>query len=135
MANHPNRGRTKSPAANPRPDEIRAARETAGLTQTDAAASIHCQLRTWQDWEAGKRRMHPAFWELWQRKPARRLTKGGGDQPDAQAVRTAREAAGLTQTQAAALIHSQLRSWQDWEAGARDMHPGFWELWRLKAAR
>lgn len=31
----------------------------------EAAAMIYCTLRAWQDWEAGKRRMHPAFWELW----------------------------------------------------------------------
>lgn len=29
---------------------------------------INCQLRGWQDWEAGKRRMHPALWELWRIK-------------------------------------------------------------------
>ena len=67
MANHPNRGR-KDPAANPDPDDIRAARERAGLTQTQAAALIYCTLRGWQDWEAGARRMHPAFWELWRLK-------------------------------------------------------------------
>lgn len=68
MTNHPNRGGPKGPAANPAPEVIRAAREAAGLTQTAAAAIIHCQLRGWQDWEAGKRRMHPAFWELWRIK-------------------------------------------------------------------
>jgi len=66
MPNHPNRGGgPKGPAANPAPEDIRAAREAAGLSQTAAAAIIHCSLRGWQDWEAGKRRMHPAFWELW----------------------------------------------------------------------
>jgi DNA-binding transcriptional regulator YiaG len=49
-------------------------------------------------------------------------------------IRTAREAAGLTQTQAAALVHSALRSWQQWEAGDRAMHPGLWELFRIKTA-
>jgi DNA (cytosine-5)-methyltransferase 1 len=48
-------------------------------------------------------------------------------------IRAAREAAGLTQTQAAALIHSALRSWQQWEAGDRSMHPAFWELFSIKA--
>ena len=28
------------------------------------AALIYCTLRGWQDWEAGKRAMHPAFFEL-----------------------------------------------------------------------
>lgn len=64
MSNHPNRGRRVTPAANPRPESIRAAREAAGLSQTAAASLIHSTLRTWQDWEAGIARMHPAFWEL-----------------------------------------------------------------------
>jgi putative transcriptional regulator len=69
MANHPNRS-GKSPAGNPKPEKITAAREAAGLTQTEAARLIYCVLRTWQQWEAGERRMHPAFWELWQLKVA-----------------------------------------------------------------
>lgn len=57
-------------ARSPIPAEIRAAREAAGLTQTQAAALIYCKLRSWQDWEAGKRRMHPAMWELFRVKVA-----------------------------------------------------------------
>lgn len=69
MSNHPNRStRTPSPARNPTPAEIRAARDRAGLTQTEAAAVIYCTLRGWQDWEGGQRRMHPAMWELWRIK-------------------------------------------------------------------
>lgn len=65
MSNHPNRSRrAPSAARNPTPDEVRAAREAAGLSQTAAAELIHCTLRGWQEWEAGNRRMHPAFWEL-----------------------------------------------------------------------
>ncbi|MFA9439423.1 helix-turn-helix domain-containing protein [Uliginosibacterium sp. sgz301328] len=63
MANHPNRG-PKGPSANPDPIEVRAAREAAGLTQTQAAELIHGTLRAWQEWEAGNRRMHPGLWEL-----------------------------------------------------------------------
>lgn len=48
----------------PKPDEIRAAREAAGLTQSTAAEIVHANLRSWQKWEAGERAMHPAFWEL-----------------------------------------------------------------------
>lgn len=63
MPNHPNRSKkTNAPARNPTPDEIRAARHAAGLTQTKAAQLIHCTLRGWQEWEGGRRRMHPAFW-------------------------------------------------------------------------
>lgn len=64
MAVHPNRSRAGSPASNPTPAEIRALRESLGLSQTAAAALIHCTLRAWQEWEAGNRRMHPAMWEL-----------------------------------------------------------------------
>lgn len=69
MSNHPNRG-PKGPSANPEPAEIRAAREAAGLSQTAAAALIHCTLRGWQEWEAGNRRMHPGLWELFRIKVA-----------------------------------------------------------------
>lgn len=49
-------------------------------------------------------------------------------------IAAAREAAGLTQTAAAELVHSALRTWQQWEAGDRKMHPGLWELFRIKTA-
>lgn len=52
------------PSSNPLPGEIRTARENAGLTQTAAGALVHTTCRTWQQWEAGDRRMHQAFWEL-----------------------------------------------------------------------
>lgn len=64
---HPNRGQP-SAASNPSPLDIRAAREAAGLTQTEAAGLIYCTLRGWQEWEAGNRRMHPAFFELFRLK-------------------------------------------------------------------
>lgn len=67
MPSHPNRG-PKGPSANPAPEEIRAAREAANLTQTEAAGLIHCTLRGWQEWEAGNRRMHPGLWELFRLK-------------------------------------------------------------------
>lgn len=48
-----------------------------------------------------------------------------------------RQAAGLTQTAAATLVHSALSSWQHWEAepgspGHRQMHLAFWELFLIK---
>jgi DNA-binding transcriptional regulator YiaG len=48
----------------PVPEDIRAARQAAGLTQTAAGALLHTTCRTWQKWEAGDRQMHPAMWEL-----------------------------------------------------------------------
>jgi DNA-binding transcriptional regulator YiaG len=69
MSNHPNRG-PKGPASNPAPADIRAVREAAGLSQTAAGALVHTTCRTWQQWESGDRRMHPAFWELFRIKSA-----------------------------------------------------------------
>lgn len=68
MPNHPNRSGAKSPAANPSPEQIRALRVAAGLSQSAAAVLIHSTLRTLQDWEAGIARMHPGLWELLQIK-------------------------------------------------------------------
>lgn len=67
MPNHPNRGR-HNPSGNPSPNEIIEARLKAGLTQTEAGQLIHASLGAWQQWEAGDRRMHPAFWELFRLK-------------------------------------------------------------------
>lgn len=47
-------------------------------------------------------------------------------------IKAARAKAGLTQTAAALVIHSTLRTWQDWESGTSKMHPGLWELWNSK---
>lgn len=52
----------------PIPQEIVAARNDAGLTQTEAGRLVHTTCRTWQQWEAGDRKMHPAFWELFSLK-------------------------------------------------------------------
>jgi putative transcriptional regulator len=72
MANHPNRSKGRdNPASNPSPEEITAARLAANLTQTQAGALVYSALRTWQQWEAGERRMHPAFWELFNLKVRR----------------------------------------------------------------
>jgi DNA-binding transcriptional regulator YiaG len=63
MTSHPNRGKGK-PSRNPKPADILAAREESGLTQTQAGELLHTSCRVWQQWEAGVRRMHPAFFEL-----------------------------------------------------------------------
>lgn len=55
---------TPSIPANPAPEKIREARESSGLSQTAAAELVHSGLRTWQQWEAGDRKMHPGLWEL-----------------------------------------------------------------------
>lgn len=60
----PGGGVGKVTMPSPTPEKIKAARAAAGLTQTQAAELIYCTLRGWQDWEGGKRAMHPAFFEL-----------------------------------------------------------------------
>lgn len=62
MTNHPNRG-PKGPVF-PAPDEIFGCRFNARLTKTECADLVHVALRTWQQWEAGDRRMPLAAWEL-----------------------------------------------------------------------
>lgn len=70
VSNHPNRSKKNpSPARNPTPAEIRAAREAAGLTQLQAAELLFSHVNTWQQWEAdpkdpAHRRMHPKDWLL-----------------------------------------------------------------------
>lgn len=48
----------------PTPDQITAARHKAGLTQSQAAALLYKNLRSWQKWEGGERKMDAALWEL-----------------------------------------------------------------------
>lgn len=64
MSNHPNRSRAGSPARNPTPADIRAAREAASLTQDKAGELIFSTANAWQKWELGARRMHPAMWHF-----------------------------------------------------------------------
>ena len=52
--------------------------------------------------------------------------------PKPNQIRNARHDAGLTQAAAAALIYASLRAWQDWEGGQRAMHPGMFELFKVK---
>lgn len=86
---HPNPFAGDSLSRNPSPDEVKAAREWAGLTQTEAGSMVHTSCRAWQQWEAGDRRMHPAFWELFGRKvaalPSPSVLKGS-DVPQEQAT-------------------------------------------------
>lgn len=60
----------------PTPAEIKAAREGARLSQSEAAALVHAPLRTWQNWEAPEgngnhRAMSAAVWELFESKARR----------------------------------------------------------------
>jgi putative transcriptional regulator len=55
--------------------------------------------------------------------------------PTSAAIRKARDAAGLTQTEAAKTVRASLRGWQQWEAGDRAMPPGLFELFMLKTGQ
>ena len=55
-----------------------------------------------------------------------------GRNPHPEEIRGLREKAGLTQTQAGGLVYASLRAWQDYESGARRMHPAIFELFRIK---
>jgi len=52
--------------------------------------------------------------------------------PSPTEIREARHRAGLTQSQAAALVGVQPRAWRYWEGGGRRMGVGVWELFNLK---
>jgi len=62
----------------PTPEQIRAARKAAGLTQAEAGQAIHATRRAWQAWELGTNRMHPAFWELFKIKTEDGIERIGG---------------------------------------------------------
>lgn len=78
MATHPNRSKSNRPTkANPTPAEIRALRESKGLTEKAAAEMIYCTVGAWIAWERGDRRMHPGLWELFvikTREPPKRFS-------------------------------------------------------------
>ena len=61
--------------------------------------------------------------------------KGPAANPEPSRIREVRAEAALTQSDAAALVFSTLRSWQMWEAGDRRMPPSTWELFLLKSGR
>jgi DNA-binding transcriptional regulator YiaG len=48
----------------PKPNAIRTLRASLGVTQQEAAESVHVTLRAWQMWEAGQRKMPAGIWEL-----------------------------------------------------------------------
>lgn len=54
--------------------------------------------------------------------------------PDPIEISEARHRAGLTQSQAAALVGVQPRAWRYWEGGGRKMGAAVWELFQIKVA-
>jgi len=56
------------------------------------------------------------------------------NRPTPQEIKQARFEAGLTQTQAAELIYKNVRTWQQWEKGDREMDAAFFELFKIKSS-
>lgn len=50
------------------PTTLKQLRRESMLTQEEAAELVGVAVRTWQQWEAGDRKMHQAFGELFQLK-------------------------------------------------------------------
>lgn len=50
-------------------------------------------------------------------------------------IKQARKDAGLTQTQAAALLYKTCRAWQKWESGEAKMDKAFFELFKIKVQK
>ena len=67
--------------------------------------------------------------------PNRSWAKSPESNPDPDEIMLARESANLSQEKAAKMIYSALRTWQHWEAGESRMHPGLWELFKIKIGK
>ena len=67
--------------------------------------------------------------------PNRSRARSPASNPDKEGISASRISAGLTQTQAAAVIYCSLRAWQQWESGERRMHPAFFELFLKKTGQ
>jgi transcriptional regulator with XRE-family HTH domain len=53
----------------------------------------------------------------------------------AKRVKAARSEAGLTQAQAAKIIHTSINNWQNWEQGRYKVAPALYELFLLKTGQ
>lgn len=56
----------------PTGQQLKQARQEAGLTQEQAARMVWKTLNCWQKWEAGQRPVCPACWELFGIKSKRK---------------------------------------------------------------
>lgn len=59
------------------PSEIKSRRKAAGLTQSEAAALVHCHVNVWQKYEYGTLNMIPCRWELFCLKTAGLIPTNG----------------------------------------------------------
>lgn len=121
------------PVLQPSRPEITALRESCGLSTAQAAALLYHSPEQGAAWERGGMRMPRAVWDLFRRKCAdRTLWELRTVTPTRAEVRAVREQAGLTQTQAAALLFLNPGVWSKWETGRFFMHPALFELFKIK---
>lgn len=52
------------------------------------------------------------------------------DIPKPVTIRKVREAAGISQTEAASIVYVSLRTWQNWEAGKHNINPMLWDCFK-----
>lgn len=64
--------------------------------------------------------------------PNRGKGKGHSANPNSHDVIAFRVRHKLTAHEAAALVYATATKWLDWESGKARMHPGLWELARIK---
>lgn len=118
------------------------ARANSGLSCKDSAALVYAASRNWYAWEDGQAKMPPAIFELFLVKTGQKELKSGlraagkleqrDTPPGAAVIKLSRNAAELTQAQAAQLVYVTPGAWQKWELGKAKMHPAMWELFLLK---
>jgi transcriptional regulator with XRE-family HTH domain len=68
------------------------------------------------------------------------INEGAGGMADGfeisvEEVKQARSASGLTQAEAAKLLHNSINNWQNWEQGRYPMMPALFELFLLKTGQ
>jgi len=111
----------------PTPAEIKASRFLVNLSREDAAEALSVSSRTWTRWENGEGKMHPDAWTTWKAyisgEPAQLV------EPLASDLRELRDAAGLTQGEAAKLMDVPINTWHRWERGGSAMHPAQFQRW------
>lgn len=64
--------------------------------------------------------------------PNRGKFRHPASRPDPAMIEAARRSQRMTQREAADVIYATESAWKAWEGGARPMHAGLWELFKLK---
>ena len=118
------------------------ARVNSGLSCKDSAVLVYSNSRNWCAWEDGQAKMPAAIFELFLVRTGQKVLKAWprsagileplSSPPGPDVIKLGRNAAELTQSQAAQLVHVTPGAWQKWELGKAKMHPAIFELFMLK---